>query len=138
MGGFSAAAALLVLVLAACYMPAEDQSASGSLSLAVAAPKAVTGGTVRVSGGGMGTVTAAILPGETSKTLEVPAGTGRMVEVFLKTLSATVGGSAVADVVEDAVTNVTVPLTSLVDTAILLPDKNNYRAVQLFDMNGAG
>ncbi len=123
---------------AGCYAPVPGAGAAGTLNLELAAPKAVTGGSVRISSGDMGTISVPIAPEDSSVTVEVPAGSGRRVDVFLNTASATMGGSAVVDVARDAVTNVTVPINALFDTAIVLPDTKNSRVVQFTDMNGAG
>jgi hypothetical protein len=125
---------------AGCYVPAGDGGAGapGLLSISLLSTRALTAsGTLRVTGSGMDPVTAAIRPGESSKTLEVPAGTARKVELEFPLRSVTLGGSATVDL-SPAQTK-TVPLSlNVVATQILVSDTSNARLVQIDDMDGTG
>ncbi len=106
--------------LAARGLPADP----ASIELTVSAPD-------------METLSRTIDPGESTLTLEVPAGAARVFRLTASNVSVTNEGSTVQDLTAGSAVEISIPL-KLSGTKIIIPDGFNNRIVQIDDMSGTG
>jgi len=90
-----------------------------------------------VSGPDMSTIAKTVDLQTSELTVEVPAGSARTFTLLINTFSVTFKGQTTVDLKpgEEAVVDITPTLES---TQIIIPDSDNYRVVQISDMDGTG
>lgn len=130
---------VVLFVLTGCLPPGADDPldfSTPSLSLK-GAPFDVDEASLTVSGPGMSTIEETLDPGESSITLEIPAGSSRTFEISINNETSAFGGTETADL--ESGTSVDVPIdVEMNDLKLIVIDRVNERLVQIDDMSGAG
>ena len=131
-------AIILAILAAGCMPPGPGSGGSVFPSLAPRGfPANPTSIELIVSAPDMETMSRTIDSGESSISLEVPAGAAREFSLTASNVSVTTSGSTVADLPAGAAVEISIPL-HLRETRIVVPDAFNNRIVQIDDMTGTG
>ena len=130
---------VVLFVLSGCLPPGADDPldfSTPSLSLK-GAPFDVDEASLTVSGPGMSTIEETLDPGESSITLEIPAGSSRTFEISINNETSAFGGTETADLESGMSVDVSIDV-EMNDLKLIVIDRFNERLVQLDDMTGAG
>lgn len=101
-----------------------------------AAPSNITSITINITAADFSPIAKTYTPPFDIFKIEVPSGIQRTIEVLASTPSATLRGVAIVDL-EPGENTVEIAM-HLFQTKIVVPDYNNYRLVQMDDMEGSG